>query len=90
MDGSASGASPTAAWSGRHTAPKGRCSQRLFPRQATGWHAAARIRRGIDRGAARVAFPQRIVFLTRVLDLLPARIGDALLRETRARIDDPT
>ena len=42
--------------------------------------AAQRVRRGLDKGAARIVFPRRIGLLMQLLDLLPARLGDRLLR----------
>jgi short-subunit dehydrogenase len=52
--------------------------------------AAARVRRGLDRGQPRIVFPLRIALLVQILDLIPARIGDALLRHGVVRIDKPT
>jgi short-subunit dehydrogenase len=49
--------------------------------------AAARIRRALDRRAPRVAFPRRVALLMQLLDLLPARVGDAMLRANRFRIE---
>jgi short-subunit dehydrogenase len=49
--------------------------------------AAARIvRRGIDRGRRRVAFPWALVRGLQFCDLAPAAIGDAILRRYRFRI----
>lgn len=42
--------------------------------------ATKRVRRGLDRGAARIVFPRRIAMLMQLLDLLPASWGDSLLR----------
>ena len=51
-----------------------------------GEHAARRIKRGIDRGAARVSFPWPLVFGMRFCDVAPAAIGDAILRRFRFHI----
>ena len=51
--------------------------------------AAARVRRGIDRGEARIVFPRRIGLIMQAIDALPARTGDAILRRNRFRIDNP-
>lgn len=49
--------------------------------------AAARIvKRGIDRGRRRVAFPLPLVLGLQFCDLAPAMIGDAILRRYRFRI----
>jgi short-subunit dehydrogenase len=48
---------------------------------------AARIVRGLDRGAARIVAPWTLGALLRLLDLLPAAIGDRLIRVHRFRID---
>jgi short-subunit dehydrogenase len=58
------------------------------PFLATGERAARRIKRGIDRGAARVDFPWPLVLGMRFCDLAPAPIGDAILRGFRFRIRD--
>jgi short-subunit dehydrogenase len=42
--------------------------------------AARRVRKGLDRGAARIVFPRRIALLMQFMDLLPARMGDRLLQ----------
>ena len=48
--------------------------------------AARRVRQGLDKGEPRIVFPRRIGLLMQLLDLLPARIGDRLLRsEVRIR-----
>ena len=49
--------------------------------------AARRVRRGLDRRAARISFPLPLVWLLRLLDLLPARLGDRLIRLSRFHID---
>jgi short-subunit dehydrogenase len=56
------------------------------PFLASGERAARRIKRGIDRGRARVDFPLPLVFGMRFCDLAPAMIGDAILRGFRFRI----
>jgi short-subunit dehydrogenase len=49
--------------------------------------AAARIvKRGIDRGRRRIAFPRPLVLGLQFCDLAPAVIGDAILRRYRFRI----
>ncbi|MGD9616044.1 MAG: SDR family NAD(P)-dependent oxidoreductase [Alphaproteobacteria bacterium] len=58
------------------------------PFLASGERAAKRIRRGIDRGAARIDFPWPLVLGMRFCDLAPAAIGDAILRGFRFRIRD--
>src|SRR4051812_15379261 len=58
------------------------------PFLASGERAAGRIKRGIDRGAARIAFPWPLVLGMRFCDLAPAPIGDAILRGFRFRIRD--
>lgn len=52
--------------------------------------AAARIAAAIDAGRAHVAFPLPVAAAARILSLLPARLGDALLRRIRvsARTND--
>jgi short-subunit dehydrogenase len=56
------------------------------PFLVTGERAARRIKRGIDRGAARIDFPWPLVLGMRFCDLAPAPIGDAILRGFRFRI----
>ncbi len=56
------------------------------PFLATGERAARRIKRGIDRGRARIDFPWPLVLGMRFCDLAPAPIGDAILRRFRFRI----
>jgi len=56
------------------------------PFLATGDRAARQIKRGIDRGRARIAFPWPLVFGMRFCDLAPAWIGDAILRGFRFHI----
>jgi NAD(P)-dependent dehydrogenase (short-subunit alcohol dehydrogenase family) len=47
---------------------------------------AAIVKRGIDSGRARVAFPSLLVLGLRLADLLPAPIGDAIMRANRFHI----
>jgi short-subunit dehydrogenase len=56
------------------------------PFLASGEHAARRVKRGIDRGRARVDFPWPLVCGMRFCDLAPAWIGDAILRRFRFHI----
>jgi short-subunit dehydrogenase len=56
------------------------------PFLASGERAARYVKRGIDRGRARVAFPWPLVFGMRFCDLAPAWIGDAILRGFRFHI----
>lgn len=56
------------------------------PFLASGERAARSVKRGIDRGRARVAFPWPLVFGMRFCDLAPAWIGDAILRGFRFHI----
>ncbi len=58
------------------------------PFLVTGERAARRIKRGIDRGAARIDFPWPLVLGMRFCDFAPAPIGDAILRGFRFRIRD--
>ena len=51
------------------------------PFLASGEHAARRVKRGIDRGRARVSFPWPLVFGMRFCDLAPAWLGDRILRD---------
>jgi NAD(P)-dependent dehydrogenase (short-subunit alcohol dehydrogenase family) len=51
--------------------------------------AVAKVRRGIDRGAARIVFPRRVALMMQVTDVLPAALGDAILRANRFRIEHP-
>ena len=44
-------------------------------------HAARKVKRGIDRGRCRISFPWPIVLGLRLCDVLPAAIGDRILRE---------
>jgi short-subunit dehydrogenase len=48
--------------------------------------AARKVKRAIDRGRGRAAFPWPLVFGLRFCDLAPAPIGDAILRHYRFRI----
>jgi short-subunit dehydrogenase len=47
---------------------------------------AVLVKRGIDRGAKRVAFPWPLVLALRLADLIPAGIGDAIMRSNRFHI----
>ena len=48
--------------------------------------AARIVKRGIDRGRRRVAFPRPLVLGLQFCDIAPAFIGDAILRRYRFRI----
>jgi short-subunit dehydrogenase len=50
------------------------------PFLASGERAARRIKRGIDRGRARIDFPWPLVFGMRFCDLAPAWLGDRIMR----------
>jgi short-subunit dehydrogenase len=52
----------------------------------SGERAAQRVKRGIDRGRARVYFPWPLVFGMRFCDLAPALIGDEIMRRFHFRI----
>lgn len=52
----------------------------------SGEQAARRVKRGIDRGRARIDFPWPLVFGMRFCDLAPAAIGDRILQGFRFRI----
>src|SRR5439155_1400291 len=56
------------------------------PFLASGGRAARRIKRGIDRGRARIDFPWPLVFGMRFCDLAPALIGDRIMRGFHFRI----
>jgi short-subunit dehydrogenase len=56
------------------------------PFLTTGERAARRIKRGIDRGLARIDFPWPLVLGMRFCDLAPAIIGDRILRDFRFHI----
>ncbi|HLY46423.1 MAG TPA: SDR family NAD(P)-dependent oxidoreductase [Stellaceae bacterium] len=56
------------------------------PFLASGECAARRIKRGIDRGRARVNFPWPLVLGMHFCDLAPALLGDRILRGFRFRI----
>jgi short-subunit dehydrogenase len=56
------------------------------PFLASGERAARRIKRGIDRGRARIDFPLPLVLGMRFCDLAPALIGDRITRNFRFRI----
>ena len=45
------------------------------------------VRAGLDRRRGRIGFPGPLIGLLRVLDLLPAALGDALVRVSRFQID---
>ena len=53
------------------------------PFLVSGERAARRIKRGIDRGRARIDFPWPLVFGMRFCDLAPAFIGDRFVRDFR-------
>jgi len=48
--------------------------------------ATRRIRRGIDGGERRIVFPFWLAMGTRLADLLPARLGDFIMRDFRFHI----
>jgi hypothetical protein len=48
--------------------------------------AARSVKRGVDRGRRRIAFPWPLVIGLRFCDLVPAIVGDAILRRYRFRI----
>lgn len=53
-------------------------------------HQATRlIRRGIDRRRSRISFHPLLVAGLKLADLLPARLGDAILRRVRFHIEPP-
>jgi short-subunit dehydrogenase len=56
------------------------------PFRWSGERAARHIKRGIDRGAARIEFPWPLVLGMRFCDLAPAMLGDAIMRGFRFRI----
>ncbi|HVC55812.1 MAG TPA: SDR family NAD(P)-dependent oxidoreductase [Stellaceae bacterium] len=56
------------------------------PFLASGDKAARRIKRGIDRGRARIDFPWPLVLGMRFCDLAPALIGDRIMRGFRFHI----
>ena len=45
------------------------------------------VRRGLDRRRGRIGFPWPLIALLRLLDLLPARLGDTLIRMFRFNIE---
>ena len=47
----------------------------------------ARIRRGLDRGQARIVVPRRLGILMQLADLIPARLGDWAVGRARFHID---
>ena len=59
------------------------------PFLATGERAARRIKRGIDRGCARISFPWPLVLGMRFCDLAPALIGDRIMRNFQFHIRSP-
>lgn len=52
----------------------------------SGERAARRVKRGIDRGRARIEFPWPLVLGMRFCDLAPALIGDEIMRRFHFRI----
>jgi short-subunit dehydrogenase len=48
--------------------------------------AVARTRAGLDRRAARIVFPRRLGWLLQAADLMPARLGDRVVRAMPFRI----
>lgn len=57
------------------------------PLMITTQAAADRIRRALDKRAPRTIFPRRIALLLRLLDLLPASVGDRALSDLAVRIE---
>ena len=49
--------------------------------------AVAAVRRGLDRRQARIVFPRLLGLGLQAADLLPARLGDAILRSVRFHIE---
>ena len=49
--------------------------------------AVARIKRGLDRGLARIVLPRRLGVLLQLADLIPAWLGDWAIGRARFRID---
>jgi short-subunit dehydrogenase len=47
------------------------------------------VKRGIDRGASRVSFPLPLVLGLKLADLIPAWLGDAIMRANRFHIVSP-
>lgn len=58
------------------------------PMQVSTKAAADRIRRALDKRAPRIIFPRRIALLLRLLDLAPAKLGDAALGKQAVHIGD--
>lgn len=56
------------------------------PLMVTTQAAADRIRRALDKRSPRIIFPRRIALLLRLLDLLPASVGDRALGQMAVRI----
>jgi short-subunit dehydrogenase len=56
------------------------------PLRVSGERAAGKVKRGIDRGRRRVTFPLPFAIVMRCLDLLPAGIGDSILRRWRGQV----
>lgn len=50
--------------------------------------AVARVTGGLRRRAARIVFPRRLAVLMRLADLLPARLGDRIIRSFAFRIEE--
>lgn len=48
--------------------------------------AVARVKSGLDRGRARIVLPRRLAVLLRIADLLPAVLGDKVIRLFRFHI----
>jgi short-subunit dehydrogenase len=51
--------------------------------------ASAIVRRGLDRGQARIVFPRALALALQAADLLPAWAGDSILRAVRFHIVPP-
>jgi hypothetical protein len=51
--------------------------------------AAAAVKAGIDRRRSRVAFPWPLVLGLRLADLIPAALGDRIMRRQRFHIVSP-
>lgn len=57
------------------------------PLMASSDRAVQLVRRGLDRRRGRIGFPWPLVWLLRLLDLLPPGLGDRLIRLSRFKID---